>query len=115
MGIDALSAEDRLTLEVSRSIREDFLQQDAMSEVDSYCPLDKQYNLIKLILSFEDKTRAAIKRGADIQKLSELPVRERVGRAKEIPAEQHKAEYEKIERMIAEQTEALIPDGARAE
>jgi V/A-type H+-transporting ATPase subunit A len=115
VGIDALSAEDRLTLEVSRSIREDFLQQDAMSEVDSYCPLEKQYNLIKLILFFEDRAREAIRKGADIQKISELPVRERVGRAKEIPAEGHEAEYEKIERMISDEIEALIPGGAQSQ
>jgi len=115
VGIDALSAEDRLTLEVSRSIHEDFLQQDAMSEVDSYCPLEKQYNLIKLILFFEDRAREAIRKGADIQKISELPVRERVGRAKEIPAEGHEAEYEKIERMISDEIEALIPGGAQSQ
>ncbi|MGI6167048.1 MAG: V-type ATP synthase subunit A [Eubacteriales bacterium] len=115
VGIDALSADDRLTLEVAQSIREDFLQQDAMSEVDSYCPLEKQHNLIKLILTFEDKAREAIKKGADIQKLSELPVREKIGRAKDIPATEHKAEYEKIERMITEEIDALIPGGAETE
>ncbi len=115
VGIDALSADDRLTLEVARSIREDFLQQDATSEVDSYCPLEKQHNLIRLILTFEDKAHEAIQKGADIQKLSELPVREKIGRAKDIPAEEHKAEYEKIERMITEEIEALIPGGAETE
>ena len=108
VGIDALSPDDRLTLEVARSIREDFLQQDAMGDVDSYCPLEKQYALLKLIFSFEDKARSAIKKGGDIQKISELPVRERIGRAKEIPFDIYKAEYEKIDSQITAELNAIV-------
>jgi V/A-type H+-transporting ATPase subunit A len=108
VGIDALSPDDRLTLEVARSIREDFLQQDAMGEVDSYCPLEKQYALLKLIFSFEDKAKSAIKKGGDIQKISDAPVREKIGRAKEIPVDIYKAEYEKIDSQITAELNDIV-------
>ncbi len=76
VGVDALSADDRLTLELAQSIREDFLQQNAFEDVDAYTPLEKQSALIDLIFSFGDKARRAIAAGVDIQKISELPVRE---------------------------------------
>jgi V/A-type H+-transporting ATPase subunit A len=113
VGIDALSADDRLTLEVARSIREDFLQQDAMGEVDSYCPLKKQYALLRLIFSFEDKARAAIKKGADIQKISDAPVREKIGRAKEIPIKIYEAEFEKIDRQITSELDAIAAESVK--
>lgn len=82
VGVDALSPNERLTLEAARSVREDFLQQNAFEDGDSYTSLDKQYRLIKLILSFYKKSGDALKRGADIEKIADLPVREKIGRAK---------------------------------
>ena len=87
VGVDALSPSERLTLEAARSVREDFLQQNAFEDGDSYTSLDKQYRLIKLILSFYKKSGDALKRGADIEKIAELPVRERIGRAKSVAPE----------------------------
>ena len=104
VGMDALSADDRMTLEVAQSIREDFLQQNAFEEDDSYTPLDKQAALIELIFSFEDKARRAIAAGVEIDRIAELSVREQIGRAKAVPYENYKAEYEKID---AELTRAL--------
>ncbi|MDY4897722.1 MAG: V-type ATP synthase subunit A [Eubacteriales bacterium] len=112
VGIDALSADDRLTLEVARSIREDFLQQDAMGEFDSYCPLEKQHDLLALIFLFEDKARAAIAAGADIQKVSELPVREKIGRAKELSTDSYRAEFDNIRQQITAQLNELVAQSA---
>ena len=112
VGIDALSADDRLTLEVARSIREDFLQQDAMGEFDSYCPLEKQHDLLSLIFCFEDKARAAVAAGADIQKVSDLPVREKIGRAKELATETYRAELDKIRHQIDTELEKLVSESA---
>ncbi|MDD7675538.1 MAG: V-type ATP synthase subunit A [Eubacteriales bacterium] len=112
VGIDALSADDRLTLEVARSIREDFLQQDAMGEFDSYCPLEKQHDLLALIFFFEDKARAAIAAGADIQKVSELPVREKIGRAKELSTDSYRAEFDNIRQQITAQLNELVAQSA---
>ena len=107
VGIDALSASDRLTLEVAQSIREDFLQQDAMSEDDSYCPPEKQHDLLSLILYFRDAAKRAIEGGADIEKISELTVRESIGRAKSVPISEYKTEFNKIRREIDEELAAL--------
>ncbi len=104
VGMDALSAEDRLTLESARSIREDFLQQNAFEDGDSYTTLQKQMLMMELVFAFEDKARRAIAVGADIEKLSTLPVRERIGRFKAVPEDGCRAEADSI---IAELTAAL--------
>ena len=77
VGVDALSPTDRLTLEVARSVREDFLQQNAFSDTDSYSSLKKQYAILSLILYFRDRALDALGKGADIEKLSSLACRER--------------------------------------
>ena len=82
VGMDALSAPERLKLEVARSIREDFLHQNSFDEVDTYTPLDKQHKMMQLIAAYYDKALAALNAGADIQKLIDLPVREQIGRYK---------------------------------
>ena len=84
VGVDALSAGDRLVLEAARSIREDFLQQDSFSDTDSYTPLSKQYGLLKTILAFYEKSKAAVEQGADAARIAELPVREDIGRLKNV-------------------------------
>ena len=109
IGADALSPTDRLTLEVARSLREDFLQQDAMSDNDSYSPLEKQCCLLRLIFSFEDKSRRALERGASIDEIADLPVRERIGRAKALPNDSYAPEFEKIEAELESELEAAIP------
>lgn len=107
VGVDALSPNERLTLEAARSVREDFLQQNAFEDGDSYTSLDKQYRLIKLILSFYKKSGDALKRGADIEKIADLPVREKIGRAKSADPEKYVAEYEDIDREITVELAAL--------
>ena len=97
-----------MTLEVARSIREDFLQQYAFDDVDGYTPLDKQYALLRLIFSYEDRARKALKQGADVQTLADLPVREMIGRAKTVPYESYKEEFEKIEAELASETDSAV-------
>lgn len=96
VGMDALSAGDRLKMETARSIREDFLHQLAFHEVDTYTSLQKQLYMIKLILDFHDEASDAAEKGADAEKLSGLPVREKIGRFKYVPEENTAAEYEKL-------------------
>lgn len=93
VGVDALSPSDRLTLEAARSIREDFLQQNAFTSEDSYTSLGKQYALVKLIFYFRDRAAEALDRGADIEKISDLPVREKIGRAKEVDENEYENKY----------------------
>ena len=108
VGVDALSPTDRLTLEVARSLREDYLQQDMFDLVDGYTQLDKQSALIDLIFKFEDKARAAIEDGVDVQAISELPVREKIGRAKSIVYDKYKTEFAKIEKEIDDEINELV-------
>ena len=114
VGVDALSPEDRLTLESARSIREDFLQQNAFEDEDCYTALDKQYALLELVFAFEDKARRAIEDGADIEKLSVLPVRERIGRFKAVPYADFAAEAHKITAEMTEQLDKLVRDAKLA-
>lgn len=112
IGMDALSPSDRVTLEVARSIREDFLQQNAFDLDDSYTELAKQMGLLELVLYFGEKARAAIEKGADVEKLSNLPVRETIGRAKAVSADKYKDEFANIKNEIDSQIENLISEEA---
>ena len=109
IGADALSPDDRLTLEAARSLREDFLQQNAFEDGDSYTPLNKQCALLRLIFSFEDKCRRAIARGASVDEIADLPVREKIGRAKSAPVGSFEADYTEIEAELDRELEAAIP------
>ncbi len=113
VGVDALSDEDRITLESARSIREDFLQQNAFEGDDSYTTLQKQMILMELIFTFEDKARNAVKDGADIEKLAVLPVRERIGRFKSVPESACRAEAEKITSEMTEAMDKLVAESKR--
>ncbi len=108
VGMDALSAPDRLKLETARSIREDFLNQNAFHEVDTYSPLEKQYLMMKLMLDYYDAAAGALQKGAGIEGLVALPVRERIGRFKYIESDKIQPEYDAILQVLAEQIDAQI-------
>ena len=96
VGMDALSATDRLKLEAARSIREDFLHQDAFHEVDTYTPPFKQLRMMELVLSYFDIASKALEHGIHVNDLVKLEVRERIGRFKYIPNDKIEKEYEDI-------------------
>ncbi len=108
VGVDALSPEDRLTLEVARSIREDFLQQDAFNPDDSYCSLQKQFEMVGLIFYFRAQALEALKKGADIEKIAMLDSREQIGRAKNVPEAEYKAVFAEIRSQIDRELAALV-------
>ena len=108
VGIDALSPQDRLVLEVSRSIREDFLHQDSFHEVDTYTPLAKQYAMMSLILDYHNLCLEVLENGVSIGDLSALAVREAIGRFKYTQADEVGAAYEAIKaRLMAEADDLL--------
>ena len=113
VGMDALSPADRMTLETAQSVREDFLQQNAFDEGDSFTAMDKMSALIDLIFSFDRKARAAIEKGADVQSISELPVRERIGRAKSAPAEGYREQYAEIDAEIDREIETVLKNAVK--
>jgi len=108
VGMDALSAGDRLTLEVARSVREDFLQQNAFNIDDSYSPLQKQYKLLKAILAYNEKSKKAIEQGADIELLSNIPVRETIGRLKSVPLEEFDGALKDVLSALDNQIDEVI-------
>ncbi|MBE6835283.1 MAG: V-type ATP synthase subunit A [Ruminococcaceae bacterium] len=96
VGMDALSAPDRIKLEAARSVREDYLHQNAFDDTDTYTSLHKQYLMIKAILSYFDLATEALNEGAPINELLSLPVRERIGRFKYCDENTAEKEYEAI-------------------
>ncbi len=107
VGIDALSNEDRVTLETAQIIREDFLQQNAFSDTDSYTPLEKQARLMKLILKYYDFSRRAVASGADLRDIFSVSAREKLGRAKDVSNETYNKEYDEIEALMEKEMGAL--------
>ena len=110
VGMDALSPKDRLKMETARSIREDFLHQLAFHEVDTYTSLNKQLDMMRLILEYYDRCTEALERGADIEKLSALPVREAIGRFKYTKEEDVQKEYSKVIAELSEQIETAVKE-----
>ena len=111
VGKDALSPADQLTLEVARMIREDFLQQNAFTDIDGYSSYDRQKKLLAVILQYEHLCRDAIAAGAPIAKLFEIPAREKIGRAKSVPVDEYENAYAAIESEMAQEIEAVAAQG----
>ncbi|MFO8192774.1 MAG: V-type ATP synthase subunit A [Bacillota bacterium] len=113
VGVDALSPRERLTLETAKSLREDFLHQNAMHEIDTYSSLDKQFKMIELILFYHHQAEALVDKGEidlDLEKLFSLPVRERIARIRYAPEENLK-ELDEVSREIKEQIASLAGEG----
>ena len=108
VGMDALSASDRLKMETARSIREDFLHQLAFHEVDTYTSLEKQLLMMRLILSFHDAADKALPMGGNIEKIASLAVREQIGRFKYVEEKDINTEFAKISEEIAKQMQTTI-------
>ena len=96
VGKDSLSPKDQLTLEIARMLREDFLQQNAFMDVDSYSSFDRQMRLLALILHYETLCRDAIGKGVALPALFAIPARERLGWAKYAAADEYAANYEQV-------------------
>jgi len=111
VGKDALSPADQLTLETARMIREDFLQQNAFTDIDGYSSYDRQKKLMAIILRYDLLCRDAIAKGADSAKLFAIPSRETIGRAKSVPAEEYEAAYAAIDTNMTQEIAAVTAQG----
>lgn len=107
VGMDALSAPDRLKLEAARSIREDFLHQNSFHEIDTYTPLEKQYLMMKLVIAYYDQCAEALEKGVGIEELVDLSVREQIGRYKYTEADHIQEAYEQIIKELAAELAGL--------
>ena len=107
VGREALSPREQLVLETAKSIREDYLMQDAFHEVDVYAPLAKQYRMLKVILEFHRSSKHTLDKEVPLEKLLTLKVKERIDRMKYIEKKNMK-EFDSIEREIKREVESLV-------
>lgn len=110
VGMDALSPSDRLTMEIAKSVREDYLHQNAFHEVDTYASLEKQYRMMKLIIENYKLGKKALEKNVDIEDILELAVREKIGRSKYIEETNLEA-FDEIEKELNNEISALISKG----
>ena len=101
VGMDALSAPDRLKMEAARSIREDYLHQNSFHEIDTYTSLKKQDMMMKLVLGFYEQSKEALDNGADVEQLIKMPVREAIGRFKYTHEDQLDGEFARIKEQLS--------------
>ena len=111
VGQDALSPEDRLTMETAKMILEDFLQQNAFVDIDSYSEYKRQFMLLHLILQYDVECREALAKGAPMNKLFAIPARVDIGRAKNVPSEEYEAVYTKIGTDMTAQIKEIVAGG----
>jgi V/A-type H+-transporting ATPase subunit A len=103
VGPDALPDKERITLETTRMIREDFLQQNAYHEVDTYCAPIKQYEMLKTIISYHENAEAALDRGAASADIISIPVKDDIGRMKYLPESEFEVKVKEIQADIVKQ------------
>ena len=111
VGVDALGPRERLTLECARSIREDFLHQNSFHEIDTYASLEKQYGMLKMIISWYDKGLSALEQYVPFARISKMPVIEAIGRAKYTPEEECKTRFAEIFNQMDNEFMALTEGG----
>ena len=114
VGKDSLSAGDQITLETAKMIREDFLQQNSFVDIDSYSEYDRQARMLALIREYDSRCRAASERGGAIADLFAIPVREKIGRAKSVPAGEYREAYATMDREMEDELEAAAQKGESA-
>ena len=108
VGKDSLSPADQLTLETARMVREDFLQQNSFVDIDSFSTYDRQEKLLAMILDYDKLCRDAITKGAPTVKLFEIPARERIGRAKSVPADEYSQVYADISDAMEKEIDEVV-------
>lgn len=102
IGIEALSDQERLIMETAKSLREDFLQQNAFDDADAFTSLMKQFRLLRLIMTYHRLATRELEKGRPIEELIDLPVQEEIARAKFIPEEEMER-FDRLEEKVAEQ------------
>ena len=108
VGPDALPEPERAVLESARMMREDFLQQFAFHEIDTYCPPEKQIGMLKIVLEFYHKCVAAAKQGVPVEEIKKLAVREKIAGMKRLPYDVFPKESEKILKQVQEEFERIL-------
>jgi V/A-type H+-transporting ATPase subunit A len=115
VGIDSLSVQDRLIMETTRMIREDFLQQNAFIDTDAYTSFGKQFSLLHMILEYFHQGKAALSAGADMNELFKIAARDRISRAKDVPQSEYEKVYGDIVKEMTAQINAIVEAGGNAQ
>ena len=110
VGIDALSKEERMVLETAKSLREDFLHQNAFHEIDTYASMEKQFKMLRMIVRFHHLGLDALHRGAPMNELFNLPVREQIARMRYLEESQI-SQIDKLEDTMKQQINGIVPVG----
>ncbi len=110
VGLDALSIKDRFTLETSKSLREDYLHQNAFHDIDTFASIQKQFRMLKLILMFHNEGHKALSEGALYKDIVNLPIRERIAKSKLI-LESNLSEFDTIEADVRKQVASTLSNG----
>ena len=108
VGPDALPEPERAVLEAARMMREDYLQQFAFHEIDTYCPVEKQLGMFKLVLEFYRNCVEAAKRGIPLEEIRKLPIKDAIAAMKRLSYEEFAKEHAKMEKQLKEQFEGLM-------
>ena len=111
VGKDSLGAADQLTLETAKMIREDFLQQNAFVDIDSFSDYRRQAMMMQLILDYDSQCRTAIQKGASVSDLFAIGARAGIGRAKSVPVDQYEQTYARIAEEMTSQIEEIAERG----
>ena len=111
VGQDALSPDDRLTMETAKMIREDFLQQNAFVDEDAYSSYLKQFRLLDMVLKYDVLCRDALKKGSDMDRLFVIDAREKIGRAKMADPNGFAEVYDEIEKQMKAEIDEVIAGG----
>ena len=114
VGKDSLSPKDPITVETAKMIREDFLQQNSFADIDSYSEYDRQARLLAMIHQYDQECRGASERGGDLNALFSIPAREKIGRAKSVPADLYKDSYANLLVEMEEEISAIAEKGEDA-
>ena len=110
VGPDALPPREQALLESARMIREDFLQQSAFHEVDTYCPGKKQYEMLRIMDYYADKIREAVEQNVRIDDIITIKSREQIARMGTIPNNEYEKRYKEIERQLDKEIQTLIEE-----
>ena len=108
VGMDALGAKDRLTMDCAKSLREDYLHQNAFHEIDTYASLPKQFGMLKLILTNYDLGLSALEKNVDVEDILALAVKEKIGRSKYVEEADVREKFKEIEQEMKAEIAALI-------
>ena len=102
VGLDALSDQERVTLDVAKMITEDYLQQSAFHDIDGSCPVDKQFKMLNLLVDYYDYGLNALNKGMNLTSVIENPLKDEISRMKEIPHDEAGNKIDDLRKRIQE-------------